>query len=277
MKSATGYLLFLLVLLSIGLAGCSGSNGMMPAPTPTPVISAPPNGFTTIKAISNGNPGLNFRLDGNINGNVPISSTISGVMHISNSPCFSFNTDIPLSGVVENNTGDWDLLLTLPSGQKLSFTLIPASDFFGGTYSLTGAGCATADQGTMTARVSSFPGIYVGFLNSSSGTSSRLTLTITTQTAPDVNGFFSATGSGTLVGISGTASCFTNATVDPSTTVLSGPNSQIVLLDSDPGKTGKTILTGTMDSEPFGDMGFAGTYTSTEGTCSNSGSISLLR
>ncbi|MBZ5491177.1 MAG: hypothetical protein LAO76_09630 [Acidobacteriia bacterium] len=268
--------LTLSLLLCAVLSGCGGHNSM-PVPTPTPVISPPPGGFTTIKAISNSNPSLNFRLDGNINGNFPISSALSGVMHINNSPCFSFNTDIPLSGVVKDNTGDSDLLLALPSGQKLSFTLVRAGDFFGGTYSLTGAGCATPDQGTITTGSFNFLGIYVGFLNSSSGTSSRLTLTITTQTAPDVNGFFSATGSGTLVGISGTASCFTNATIDPSTTVLSGPNSQIVLLDSDPGKTGKTILTGTMDGEPFGDMAFNGTYTSTEGTCSNSGSISLLR
>jgi hypothetical protein len=59
--------------------------------------------------------------------------------------------------------------------------------------------------------------------------------------------------------------------------VLSGPNSQIVLLDSAPGKSGKTILTGAMEGEPFGDMAFTGTYTSTEGTCSDSGGISLLR
>jgi hypothetical protein len=198
-------------------------------------------------------------------------------MHISNSPCFAFNADIPLNGVVRDNQGDSDLFLTLPSGQKLSFTLVRAGDFFGGTYSLTGAGCATSDQGTITVGSFSFLGIFVGFLNSPSGASSRLNMAIATQSLPDANGFFSATGTATFTSVSGTASCFTNAVIDPATTILSGPNSQIVLLDSDPGKTGKTVLTGTMDGEPFGDMAFNGTYTSTEGTCSNSGSISLLR
>ena len=268
--------LLLIVCLSAGLSGCGGNN-MVPAPTPTPVISPPPGGFTTIKTFSSTNSSLNFRLDGNINENFPSSSALSGVMHISNSPCFPFSTDLPLSGVVRDNNGDSDLSLTLPSGQKLSFSLVRAGDFFGGTYSLTGAGCATPDQGTITVGSFGFTGAYVGFFNSKGGTSSRLNLTIATQSPPDVNGFFSATGTGTVTSFSGTATCFINAIIDPATTVLGGPNSQIVLLDSDPGKAGKTILTGIMEGEPFGDMQFTGTYTSSEGTCSDSGGISLLR
>lgn len=271
MKRSACLVLFLYLVLS----GCGGGHNTPPSPTPTPVISPPPSGFTTFTATSNTNSSLNFRLDGNINANFPASTALSGVMHISNSPCFPFNTDIPLSGVVKDNMGDSNLLLTLPSGQTLSFTLVRAGDFFGGSYSLTGAGCATPDQGTVTVGSFSFPGIYVGTLTSGAGPSSRMTLTIVSQSAPDVNGFFSATGTATLVSVSGTASCFSNAAIDPSTTVLSGPNSQIVLLDSQPGKTGKTILQGTLDGGSFGTVLFSGTYTSTEGACSDSGSLSL--
>jgi hypothetical protein len=54
MKHAAGYLLFLLGLLSIGLAGCGGSNGMMPTPTPTPTAIPIPffSGLFEIDAVS---------------------------------------------------------------------------------------------------------------------------------------------------------------------------------------------------------------------------------
>lgn len=269
-------LLRLPLLLTAGVFGCGG-NGMHPSPTPTPPITGfGPGGFTTIKATSNTNSSLNFRLDGTLINKFPASPAISGVMHISNSPCFPFAADIPVSGMVKNNSGDSELVLTLPSGQTASFNVLPVSIFFGGSYSITGAGCATPDQGTIVGQSFMFAFLYFSNLVSKSGTSARGNLTIKSQTGPDANGFWSATGTATLASASGTAPCFSNATIDPSTTVLSGPNSQIVLVDSDPGKTGKTILTGTFDGVGgFGLVTFNGTYTSTEGACSDSGAVGM--
>jgi hypothetical protein len=245
------------VLLYLGLSGCGGSNMTMQPPGPTH------SDFYEIAGTSNSGASFNFTLNGSLTFS---GDNITGVMHISNSPCFSFNTDIPVTGSSgTNSAGDFtvELNLTLPSGQMLFLPMIHPGghgSIVSGTYLLTGAGCG----GT-----SGFTGLWRGSFASSSGTNFQGTLTLT-QTGPDAHGFFSATGTGTITG----GTCFSAVTVDAST-VFSGPGSQIVLNNSQAGTTGKTILQGTVEPGPFGSMTFTGTYTSTQGSCSDSGSVSF--
>jgi len=258
---------YLLLLLYLGLSGCGGSNMNMPGPPPPSV-----SGFYEIAGTSNSGASFNFTLNGSLTFS---GNNITGVMHISNSPCFSFNTDIPVTGTTgTNSAGDFtiELHLTLPSGQMLFLSMIHPGghlSIVSGTYLLTGAGCATPDAGSASGGTSGFTGRWIGSFASISGKNFQGTLDLT-QTGPDAHGFFSATGAGTITG----GTCFSGATVD-ATTVFSGPGSQIVLDNSQAGATGKTMLQGTVEPGPFGSMTFTGTYTSTQGSCSDSGSVSF--
>src|SRR5215472_14380265 len=88
-----------------------------------------------------------------------------------------------------------------------------------------------------------------------------------TQTGPDAHGFFSGTGTPTITG----GTCFSSATVDPSTFLI-GAGSTLVL-DGPAG--GQTIIKGDFMPPVFGDTIFNGTYTSTLGACSDSGTVQM--
>ena len=266
MKSAAAYPLCLLVLLSIGLAGCSGSNGMMPTPTPTPIPFF--SGLFEIDAVSNTDFPV-FRLQGNLTQN---GNSMSGIMHLAMLACVSFNTDIQVTGTLSNPAGlQLDLAMVLPGGQNLSFSMShPDGTFFPGTYSFTGAaGCGVPAAGGAMLHGMGLTGTWRATFTSSSATTSQMSLALT-QTGPDAHGFFSATGTGTITG----GTCFSSATVDPAS-LLIGSGSQLVLDDSKPGSGGKTILQGNFGPLAFGGDFFQGTYTSTEGACSESGNITM--
>ncbi|HET9364441.1 MAG TPA: hypothetical protein VFP71_05545, partial [Candidatus Angelobacter sp.] len=67
--------------------------------------------------------------------------------------------------------------------------------------------------------------------------------------------------------------CFSTATVDPSS-VLIGAGSTLVL-DGPAGSGGQTILQGDFSPPVFGTSVFNGTYTSTQGACSDSGTVNM--
>lgn len=264
MKSAAGYLLFLLVLLGIGLAGCSGSNGMMPTPTPTPIPFF--SGLFEVDAVSNTDFPV-FRLQGNLTQN---GNSMSGIMHLAMLSCVAFNTDIQVTGTLSNPDGlRLDLAMVLPGGQSVSFSMShPDGTFFPGTYSFTGAaGCGVPAVGGAMLHGMGLTGAWRATLNSSGGTTSQMSLALT-QTGPDAHGFFSATGTATITG----GTCFSSATIDPAS-LLIGTGSQLILDDSRPGSSGKTILQGNFGPLAFGGDFFQGTYTSTLADCSESGNI----
>lgn len=255
--------ILLLPLLGIGLAGCSGSNGMMPTPTPTPIPFF--SGLFEIDAVSNTDFPV-FRLQGNLTQN---GNSMSGIMHLAMLSCVSFNTDIQVTGTLSNPAGlQLDLAMVLPGGQNLSFIMShPDGTFFPGTYSFTGAAsCGVPEAGGAMLHGMGLTGAWRATFTSSNGTTSQMSLALT-QTGPDAHGFFSATGTATING-----TCFSSATVDPAS-LLIGTGSQLILDDSKPGSSGKTILQGNFGPLAFGGDFFQGTYTSTEGTCSESGNI----
>jgi hypothetical protein len=266
MKRAAGYRLFFLVLLSIGLAGCSGSNGMMPTPTPTPIPFF--SGLFEIQAFSNTGVPI-FRLQGNLTQN---GNSMSGIMHLAMLSCVSFNTDIQVTGTLSNAPDfRFDLGAVLPGGQNLSFSLSHPNgqgNFTTGPYSFTGAaGCGVPAAGGALLNAMGLTGAWRATFNSSGGTTSQMSMALT-QTGPDAHGFFSATGTATITG----GTCFSSATVDPAS-LLIGTGSQLILDNSQPGSSGKTILQGHFGPLAFGGEFFNGTYTSTQGACSESGTV----
>lgn len=256
--------ILLLLLLGIGLTGCSGSNGMMPTPTPTPIPFF--SGLFEIDAVSNTDFPV-FRLQGNLTQN---GNSMSGIMHLAMLSCVAFNTDIQVTGTLSNPSDlRLELAMALPGGQNLSFSMShPNGTIFPGIYSFTGAaGCGVPETGGALLDAMGLTGAWRATLTSSSGTTSHMSLALT-QTGPDAHGFFSATGTGTITG----GTCFSSATIDPAS-LLIGTGSQLILDNSQPGTSGKTILQGKFAPLAFGGDFFQGTYTSTEGVCSESGSI----
>jgi hypothetical protein len=251
-----------ILMLCFGLAGCGGSN-MMPPPAPASFFS----GLYQITGISASNPSGGFMINGSL---IQTGNNVSGVMHLNLSSCFASSVDIPVTGT----TGDTvDLALSLPAGQMLSFSLTHPGGHLSnlaGNYTLTGAGCLTPDQGTASGENISVTGIWQGTFTSNSGVSSQISMTLMQMQQPDVHGGFSATGTATITG----GTCFSGATVDPATAVI-GPGSQLVFDNSQSGTTGKTTLQGDFGPMAFGGASFLGTYTSTQGACSDSGSVSM--
>ena len=215
MKSAAGYLLFLPVLLGIGLAGCSGSNGMMPTPTPTPIPFF--SGLFEIDANSTTSSATIFRLQGNLTQN---GNSMSGTMHLAMLSCVPFNTDIPVTGTLSNAPDfRFDLTAALPGGQNLSFSMTHPNgqqNFLSGPYTFTGgAGCGVPDVGGGLVHTMLLTGTWRATFTSSSGAASQMSLALT-QTGPDAHGFFSATGTATITG----GTCFSSATVDPTSLLI---------------------------------------------------------
>jgi len=199
-------------------------------------------------------------------------SSLSGIMHFQGSPCFAFATDIPVTGML--TPSEADLTAMLPNGQKVTITGMthPGGHltFLNGNYSVTGSGCIASAQGTVGDGVMDFSGHYIGHFVSATGNSASVSLSLT-QTGPDAHGLFSATGTATITG----GTCFSSAALD-ATTLLLGKGSTLVLHDSAAGSTGKTIGNGDFfPPSPVGFPFFNGTYTSTEGACSETGSLSL--
>lgn len=264
---------FLLAILGILLAGCGGSGGSSatPGPSPTPITFF--SGLYEINNASAVNPGTNFTLQGSL---LQSGNNLSGVMHASGLSCFSFNTDIPVRGLLGiDNTGNFtvNLVFSLPSGQTLSLnTIHPFGhfSFISGTYLLDGAGCAVPDQGNVVGESLSIGGSWMGHFNSSGGVVSQVTNMTLTQTGPDAHGFFSATGTATITG----GTCFSNATVDPASVIV-GTGSTLIFDNAQPGTTGKTIIQGDLASGVIGSN-FNGTYISTQDTCSETGTVTFF-
>jgi hypothetical protein len=255
------------------LAGCGGSSSP-PPPPPPPVPFG--SGLYQINGTSNSNPSANFILAGSImqTGN----TTVSGVMHITMASCFLRAMDIPVSGTLTNNssgldTGFFTLTLALPSGQLMSFSLSHPGGhltFVNGTYSVNGSGCAAVDQGSASGRAMAFGGNWTGTLTSSTGTVSNIAMTWQLS-GPDAHGVFSATGSATMTG----GTCFSAATINPSSTMILGLASTLTMNNSAPGTTGTLVFNGDFSNGGFFAESFSGTYTSTQGACSETGTASM--
>jgi hypothetical protein len=254
--------LYLVLWICLVLSGCGGGSVQSPPPPP-PFIS----GLYQLFASSNSNA---FTLSGSL---MQSGATVSGVMHIGMPLCFSSAPDLPVNGTVSNDmNGPINLSLTLPSGQLLTFSLLHPGGHLpnlAGTFAITGPGCAAPEQGLANGGTVTLSGSWQGTLTSSAQTVSTINLNLT-QSGPDAHGFFSAAGSGTITG----GTCFSGVIVDP-TTMIAGPGTHFVLNNNQSGTTGKLTIQGTILPGAFGGATFTGTYTSTQGACSEVGTASM--
>src|SRR5258707_1447733 len=253
------------LVICVGLLanGCGGNNATSNNTTSSNFLGS---GLYQINGTSSSSAGSNFTVAGSLTSS---GNNISGMMHITMLSCFSFATDIPVSGTLGDTI---QLVLSLPIGQKLFFTLTHPgghTSFLSGTYSLLGSGCAVPDQGSADGRGMNFSGNWTGTFTSSSAVTSMVAMTLT-QTRPDAHGFFSATGSATITG----GTCFPAGNVDTSTVII-GQGSKLTLDNSAPASTGITVLSGDFTEGGFFALGFNGTYTSTQGACSETGTVSM--
>jgi hypothetical protein len=272
MKSIPFYCVTIVLTICAGVAGCGGGS------KPGTGTNQPPLNFESGLHVLNAESPANF----NVNSFVLVgslvqasgSASVSGIMHFSGSACFPFSTDIAVSGILSPT--ELDLGATLPNNQRLVFSNMvhPGGhpQFLSGNYAVLGPGCLANDQSLLGDEAMAFTGGWRGNFISSSNVVSSINVTLN-QTGPDAHGNFSATGTATIAG----GTCFAAATIDPAT-LLIGQGSTLVLADSTPVSTGRTTLTGDLFSASFlGLGGFSGTYTSTEGACSESGTFSLVQ
>jgi hypothetical protein len=235
-----------------------------PPPPPPPQFTS---GLYTLFASSNSNA---FTLSGSL---MQSGSTVVGVMHIGMPQCFSFSTDLPVTGTLSSDTNlPVNLSLTLPSGQMLTFSLLHIGGHLStvaGNFAITGAGCAAPEQGLANGGTVTITGQWTGTLTNTSQSTSSISLNLT-QTGPDAHGFFSAMGTGTITG----GTCFGAVSVD-ATTAIAGQGTNFVLDNSQSGTTGKLTLQGTIMPGVFGGAIFQGLYTSTQGACSETGTAKL--
>jgi hypothetical protein len=264
---------FLLFCFLLGLAACGGGGSNNMAPTPTPATLPFSSGLYQIGGTPASSSAVAFALAGSL---MQSGNSVSGVMHMSASSCFAFNTDIPVNGTLGTDaSGNFtvDLAVALPSGQTLTLnTIHPGGhlSILAGTYSLVGAGCATPSQGSASGNILDISGTnWIGTLTSNSGPVSQINLSLT-QIGPDAHGFFTASGTGTITG----GTCFSGVTVDPSSVVV-GAGSTLVFDNSQTGATGTITLRGVFLPLPFGGASFLGAYSSTQGTCSDLGTVEM--
>jgi hypothetical protein len=249
--------IILLIAMSLVQAGCGGGNS--PAQPPIAFVSG-------LYQINQSTPSTDNTAEGSL---IQSGNNISGVMHLNIGTCFSFFTDVPVTGTLSNTV---NLTMALPTGQNMVLTLThPNSQptLLAGNYTVTGPGCVSTVPGTSSGQRKDFSGPWQGTLTSLTGVVSQISMTFT-QGGPDVHGFFSGTGTATITG----GTCFSAASIDPSTSRV-GFSSQIVLDNSQPGTLGKTTLAGITTPTTLGGSVFIGSYTSAQGACTETGIVNM--
>lgn len=249
-------------LLCLALFGCGGGGN--------PPMTQPAVPFSSgLYTISGSYDSLAFAF--NIYGSLMQSgNSVSGIMH-TDSPCFAFATDIPVTGTLADDANlTVSLSITLPNGQVLTLNLIHPGGHLtelSGSFTINGAGCLATGHGTVVGSAIPISGAWSGTLTVNFLTVGAIQLNLT-QIGPDAHGFFSAKGTATISG----GACFASASVDPATVII-GTHSEIVLDNSQAGTTGKLTLSGTVLPAQFAGAAFEGSYTAVQGSCSESGIV----
>lgn len=257
MKHTSRLHLPLVVSVCLALAGCGGGSSMQQPP--------PPSFASGLYTISGSYDSLAFAF--NIYGSLMQNrNSVTGTMH-TESPCFTFATDMPVTGTLNNGV---NLSVSLSNGQTLTLTLDHPGGHLtelSGTFTINGAGCLATGHGTIVGSAVPISGTWNGTLSVNSVTVGAIQLNLT-QMGPDAHGFFSAKGTATISG----GACFGSATVNAATVII-GTHTEFVLDNSQAGSTGRLTMTGTVFGAQFAGAAFEGSYTATQGSCSESGVV----
>lgn len=246
-----GFIPISLACLVVALAGCGGSNSTTTSPTPTQTYPSL-TGNWSLSATSQVTLDT-YLMVGYVTNT---DGSVSGTIHMLNSPCYSLAEDVPITGTV-STSGTLTATSSAVVNQviKISGTITDTA-LSASTYSITG-GCAAGDKGTVTGFATpSYSNTYSGHFVS---TPSRITIGTTialTQNGPDSDGFYHVSGTGSFTG----SPCFTSGTISSSTiagsyisVTVATANGTVVFAGYITDSTGKTI---------------SGNYTVTGGTCS---------
>jgi hypothetical protein len=251
---------FVLITLSLALAGCGG-NGNSSSQTSS---SSSLTGNWQVTASSSTFPGTSVLMVGNLHS---VGNSVSGMMHISDSSCFTFDTGIPVSGTVNGTTVT--LTSQVVENQVISATANAASSgsILTGTYSIAG-GCAGGDRGTVSGtKVPSFSGNWTGKFVSDLGQQVGVSTTLT-QNSADADGFFSVSGPVRFTN----SPCFTTGTISTSLGI-----GGTILVDIATPDGGTTQFTGNATNLASGSP-LTGSYSVQGGTCGgDSGTGTLTR
>ena len=202
-----------------------------------------------------------------IGGNINHSGTsITGVMHIFNSSCFDFGTNIYFSGTSNGNSINFT---SAPmDGQVVSVTATASgSKSLSGTYSIAG-GCSAGDHGTISGTfVPSISGTWKATETVGSQTLTT-TATVTQQATADQWGTFPLSGSITFAG---PTTCFTGGTINVVNSFIAGDLVAVLGDMTVPGGgSGQLYYVGFLNN-PAAPTQIVGMYDTESTACSLSG------
>jgi len=222
-------------------------------------------------------PALDLSGGGNL---VQNGTNISGIIHLSGSPCFDpIADDLVVSGSATGSGNTFDGVITLKTapvrGQTITITsgrLPPPSPGINsaivGGFTLEGGSCAPAAQGTMSgSMVPPATGTWKGAFTPSLVGASPLGVTANlSQTGPDLHGFFQITGSFSFTG----STCFTSGTITSSSVM--GMNTSITITAND----GSQVSFSPQLPSPATGPSLEGLYVIQTGACSLDSGDGLL-
>lgn len=221
---------------SIVLSGCSGS--IVPVPTENSQAITGNWQISSTAAAASRLPALSGELTGS-------QSAITGIFHSNSATsCVPPTTAIDLTGQAYATNAV--TLTGALAGGVLTIAGNLAADgksLTQTTYNVTGGPCAFASQADATAQAySSVTGTYAGTLSDSSGPVISITASLTQTSAPDANGNFQISGTGSFPD----SSCFSSPVSVSNSQVTGG---SVSLTYTDPVKQNSVTASGTFSQD----------------------------
>jgi hypothetical protein len=246
---------FAVVVLGMLLASCGGGNG----PDSQPPATLTSGNWTFYPPTVDSNQFFFF--GGNL---TQTGSTVSGVAYIGLPDCVSLMNGAPVTGSIRGNS------LTLQTGTTVVVKItgtISNSKSVTGTYSVSGT-CDDGAHGNIT-------GTYIppltGTWNATeviNGASVAITLKLTQQETPSLEGYFPLSGTVEYVG----SPCVVSATVNSQSLVLGGMVGIVVDTSEVDGGSGQLMYAGVLE-DPATATSFNTVEQVMGGGCLSSGNL----
>jgi hypothetical protein len=193
------------------------------------------------------------------------SGVVSGTIHVLNSSCYSFSTDVPVSGNI-STAGAITLISSAISGQTIEVSgSITSGILTSGSYTITG-GCADGDNGTVTGfSTPSYSHTYTGGFVNAAPPETAVKI-VAEQYGPDSDGLYHVSGTATFID----SPCFAGGTISNSAMAgsylavqITTTNGNIVFAGYLSDSTGREIIGAyqvisgrCMGSSGFGSIGY---------------------